>query len=199
MKKYLLKVQNNKQLQNQDLLFKNASLSLVSIATICSEAIKKNILAFRDIDESRLNEFIYTEFLCFYIHLMVNTAELIGLTEFQKIKLRTYLEQTIASYATGYFSEEGSEDLKENFTDRFISTLHEKEEEYKKFSDLQDSAIIPEVHFLSLFSKLAQNITSLLDKKEEKENILLFAYEVSTKEWARMNPTELLLNIKQNS
>jgi len=199
MNKYLLKVQNNKQFLNQDLLYKNASLSLVSVSTICSEAIKKNILAFKNIEESGLNQFIYTEFLCFYIHLMVNTAELIGLTEFQKIKLRTYLEQTIASYASGYFTEGETNDRKEHFTERFISTLHEKEEEYKKYSDIQNASIMPEVHFLSLFSKLAQNISSLLDKKEEKENILLFAYEVSTKEWARMNPTEILLNIKQNS
>lgn len=199
MNKYILNIQSNKKRLNQDLLFKNASLLLISVTTYCSEVIKKNIRTFNNIEEIKLDKFVYTEFLYFYIHAMLITADIISLTEFQKIKLRMYLEKTIATYASGYFGETKTDSWKENYISAFINSLHEKEDDYNKFSDLQTKDIIPEVHFLSLFSRLAQNITSILDKKEEKETILLLTYEVSTKEWAKMDPTELLVKFKQLS
>jgi hypothetical protein len=188
-----------KQSQNQHLLFKNISLSLTSVAVICSEAVKKSILAFKDIQETELDRFIYSELFYFFIHLMIKTAENIGFSEFQLIKLRTFLEQTIAAGAAGYFGEDETDDRKQFFANSFINSLHQKENEYEKKTNLFNSVKDPQICFLSLFSELAGNITPLLDKKDEKETILLLVYEVSTKEWARLNPGKILEKIKQNT
>ncbi len=194
MNKYILNIHTNVQTKKQEQILKNVSLSLINVATYCSEIVKKRILSFKDIEEIKLDKFIYTEFLQFYIHTLLNTADVIKITELQKIKLRLYLEKTISVYASAYFGENESESWKEQYSIDFIKTLHEKEKGYNP--DNQSRNLITEFFFLSQFSKLAHNITAIIDKKEEKEIVLLFAYEVSTKEWAKMKPTEQLAKLK---
>ena len=172
--------------------FKKISLAIIKASHNCKEEISSMLHMSDEKEKTEIEIHIFYEFIYFFMHMSLR-ASFARLTEEQIKKMQNFLGPIISSTAVDSFFQHWPNDLKEKIQSEFYENLNDAEIEYSTCKELFSEEKLLTGN--SLFSKLAQNISNLIEDNNNPA-ILTAVLNVSMREFTDMKLDVLVENLK---
>ncbi len=168
------------------------SLSIIKASFKCKEEICAMLNISDDKEETEIEIHIFYEFIYFFMHMSMRKA-FDNLTENQIKQMQDFIGPIVSSTAVDSFFKPWPSDLKEKIQSEFYEKLNDAEIEYSTCKELFSKG--KPLTGNSLFSKLAQNISNLIEDNNNLA-ILMTVLDVSMREFTNMKLDVLISNFK---
>ena len=171
---------------------KKISLGIIKASHSCKKEISSMLQISDEKEKTEIEIYVFYEFIYFFMHMKLRMA-FVHLTEEQIKNMQNFFGPIISSTAVDSFFQHWPGDLKEKIQSEFYEKLNDAEIEYSTCKELfsEEKPLTGN----SLFSKLAQNISSLIEDNNNTAT-LTAVLDVSMQEFINMKLDDLIINHK---